>query len=119
MLLHPEIRSEAQALFENSPLGASMMRADERAWGWALDDLLGLLAEFHDQPVHKLRPMLRRVVIEHVYLDHAGDSFADGNQTTSLEGHLDHIVLVLEKVRLHAVSRGQWSAQSTPPLMCG
>lgn len=121
--IHPQIRSEAQSLFEASPLDTGESQGNERSWGWALDDLLGLLAENHDQPVEALRPMIQRVVAEHTFMDYTGDSMAsatgDESVQSPLDCQVDQIVIVLEKVRQHAVSRGQWSDLTAPPLMCG
>lgn len=117
--IHPQIRSEAQSLFEASKLAIGEMQGNKQAWQWALDDFLGLLEEFHDQPVQGLRLMIRRVVIERAFLDHTGDSMSSPMHGLSLERRVDQIVLVLEKVRQHALDRGQWSDQPSPPLMCG
>lgn len=130
--IHPQIRSEAQLLFEASPLETGELLGNERSWGWALDDFLELLAEYHDQPVEALRPMIQRVVAERAFLDYMGDrmgdrmthdssvSASDGESLQSqFEGQVDQIVAVLEKVRQYAMSRGQWSDLNSPPLMCG
>lgn len=121
--VHPQIRSEAQLLFEASPLDIGESQGNEYSWGCALDEFLGLLAENHDQPVQALRPMIQRLVYERAFLDHTGDSMYATTDSKSLVSQLnmqvDEIVAVLEKVRQHAVSRGQWSDQSLPPLMCG
>lgn len=121
--IHPQIRREAQTLFEDSPLDICDVQGNEHSWGWALDDFMDLLVEFHDQPVQELRPMIRRVVTERAFLDSTGDSIyrTTGNDVrgSQFEIQIDQIVAVLEKVRQHAVSRGQWSDQALPPLMCG
>ena len=84
-----------------------------------LDDLLALVYEFSQQPVASLRPVIRLLVLERMYLDHAGDSMADGLDDQAAEDHVDTIVRVLEKVRQQALLRGQAINCPVPPLMCG
>lgn len=118
MLIHSQIRNEANALFLAGLLKTTPPQHDQQTWECAANDLLGLLAEFHDQPAQKLRSMIRRIVIERMYMNHTGDSMANP-QMPSLDRQVDYIVSVLEQVRQHAVQRGQWSEQPAPPLMCG
>lgn len=123
MLIHPQIRSEALALLQAGsttlPKPPGQLHSDENHWVWVLDDFLALLAESHEQPTLQLRPMIRRLLIEKMFMDHTGDSMHHATGNFHLEKQVDHIVTTLEQVRQHALSRGQWSDQPSPPLMCG
>jgi len=123
MLIHPQIRSDALALLQAGSVNqTALFRADpqdERSWEWLVDDFLALLAEFHEQPTLQIRPMIRRLLIEKMFMDHTGDSMHNATGHWSLQKQVDHIVTALELVRQHAMSRGQWSDQPSPPLMYG
>lgn len=81
-----------------------------------LDELVALLVANHDQPVESLRPQIQRLVLEHLFLDQAGDRVMC-HDTPSLEMQVDLIIRVLQQARRQALVQGQYSNQpSTPPM---
>jgi len=84
-----------------------------------LPELLELLSEQHDQPAERLRPMIRRLILERGFPDAGGDCVPDDDFFEQVEAYVDMIVRVLEHVRRRALRRGQWSDAPVTPLMCG
>lgn len=84
-----------------------------------LDDLLALVFEFSEQPVASLRPVIRLLVLERMYMDQGGDSIAPTTGDEASEHYVDTIVRVLEKVRQQMVFQGHAVRCPVPPLMCG
>lgn len=84
-----------------------------------LRELLQLLAEMHDRPVHELRPMIRRLVHEHRFVDSPGDACVEAGAARRIERQVELLVRVLEGVRQAAMESGEWSATPAAPLMCG
>lgn len=87
---------------------------------WVLDELLGLLTEFHDRPMNDLRPAIRSLISERAYFDHDGQALITSQPADELlDEQVDLAVAVLEKLRRQALRTGQWSDQSAAPQMCG
>ena len=72
---------------------------------WLLRDLTGLLMEFPTQPVQESAPLIRRLLLEQVFVDDNGDSVRDVCCQDQMEHHVAMAVRILEKVRLELISQ--------------
>ena len=86
---------------------------------WLLHDLLSLLSEAHDRPVHCLAPMIRQIIVERVFNDDSGDTVVDRDLLSRIDQQVDIFVRVLEQVRRYAIESGQWSDTPSTPYMFG
>ena len=82
-----------------------------------LPDLLEMVAEHHDRPVHHLAGTIRHRIIEHHFIDESGDSCHDAWTRVDLE--VDILINALERLRQRAITQGQWSDAPVTPLMIG
>lgn len=123
MLMSPHMRDEAQDMLvykwqemtqgKSVPSGSGVF--EQCPVVWVLDDLLDLMAEFHDRPVQELRPMIRRLIHEKTCLDNMEPT----SHRQSMDSQVDLAVEVLENVRRQGLDNGQWSDQPSTPLMFG
>jgi hypothetical protein len=86
---------------------------------WLLDDLVGLLAEFHDRPMHELAPMIRRMLVEQHFVDDNGNNVLQARTGAEIDRHVRQITEVLESVRKQALEQGLLCDLPTCPLMYG
>lgn len=123
MLMSTHMRDEAQDMLVHKWQELTRSRGTSRCSGvheqcpvvWVLDDLLDLMAEFHDRPVVELRPMIRRLIHEKTCLDNMEPS----QHSQSIDKQVDLAVDVLESIRRQGLDNGQWSDQPSTPLMFG
>ena len=86
---------------------------------WLLPDLLAMVEESHDRPVRELTPTIRRMILEHNFVDAIGDGLIESDEQARVERLVQVLVKVLEKVRKTALDEGQWSEAPVTPLMFG
>jgi len=86
---------------------------------WLLHDLLSLLSETHDRPVHCMAPMIRQIIVERVFNDDSGDTVVDHDLLSQIDQQVDIFVRILEQVRRYAIESGQWSDAPAISYMFG
>lgn len=88
-----------------------------------LPQLVDMIAESCDRPVAQLAPTIKRVIVERTFHglcgDHAGGAGCAAAGSRSIERQVHVMVLVLERVRLSALAKGQWSTMPVTPQMFG
>jgi len=83
--------------------------------------LVELLAESHNhaQPAQELEPAIRRMVVEHSFVEESGDPVTGGQRSEVVELYVTVFVRVLEGVRQRALAAGTWSRMPASPQMFG
>jgi len=100
--------------------GYSQNQTDETCpVSWLLPELLELVSEDHNRPVLELEPVIRRVVLENEFVGACPGVVVNEHHDDIIDLTVKMIVRSLEKVRRHALQRGEWSDAPITPLMCG
>jgi hypothetical protein len=93
-------------------------------WPWMINvrhcvpQLAELLAETRDEPIERLAPAVRSVLLERCEVDVGGD-LAEHSDYHQIEHATDLLLKEMERVRRIEFRRGDWSDAPVPPLMCG
>lgn len=95
------------------------MCALPRSTMWVLNDLVQMVAESHDQPVHQMAPMIRRLITEQNFADECGDPIIDADRVAQNNLQVEVVLRVLEQVRDLALTQGLWSNAPMAPQMFG
>lgn len=85
---------------------------------WVLPDLLGIIAEHHAEPVERLRPAIRQVIVEQAFAC-PSDAVIDPDQDETIDAQVDLLIVVLEQARRQATAREPRPRMSAAPQMCG
>ena len=86
---------------------------------WVLHDLIQMIAESHDRSVHRMAPMVRRLIAEQNFADDCGDPIISADREAQIDLQVDVVLRVLEEVRHIALDRGLWSNAPMAPQMFG
>ena len=90
----------------------------ERPDNWLVHDLVELVRDSHVEPVSTHAPVIRRLVLEHHFLD--CDNCVEVVVTPAqINKQVDVLVGVLERLRKLAVESGTWSDVPVTPQMFG
>jgi hypothetical protein len=81
--------------------------------------LMRLVAESPARPASELAPMVRKLLVEHMFADVSGDSMIGSAQEAQIDKQVERIVAVLEQVRQIGLENGQWSGSPSPPMYFG
>jgi hypothetical protein len=84
-----------------------------------MPSLLRLLQQYHHRPMDELRPTIRRLVEERDFVDECGDPCIDCEHERLMQAYVDLLVHVLERVRRHNLTHGEWSNAPVTPQMFG
>ena len=106
-----------------SPLDASnSILADEDSCGrldWLMHDLIRLVSESPDRPVAEMRPTIRRVLIERLFVDCNGDTALCAAEHVDIDLFVRTVTQVLESVRADGIETGEWAGTPATPQMFG
>ena len=86
---------------------------------WLLPEVLALVSEHRDRPVHELEPTIRRLIEEQDFFEDAGDSMIAERRGELVEEYVRMFVKALERVREEALRHGEWSNLPVTPQMFG
>ncbi|MEE9211756.1 MAG: hypothetical protein V3U29_03785 [Phycisphaeraceae bacterium] len=114
-----DLESHRSHLTHEPDLSHHGTEQDDWVVSWLLPDLLALVAESHGQPVQRIAPLIRQLIIEKTFVDECGDCVMDAEHLRQVEQQVKTIVRVLEKVRRKALARGEWSNAPVTPQMFG
>lgn len=84
-----------------------------------LPGLIRLVHECTDRPVNKFRPVIKRLILEQVFMEVGGDSIVDAQHMMQVREHVELTVRVLVKVRHHGLGKDEWSDAPVTPMMFG
>lgn len=84
-----------------------------------LPELIRMIAENPEQPAQQFEDTIRNLVAEQDFIDDSGDTVVDARHDAVVELYVSVFVDVLEKVRQHAITQGQWSDTPVTPQMFG
>ena len=107
---------------EGTYLGSSVRQrscALPQSTMWVLHDLVQMIAESHDRPVHQMAPMIRRLIAEQNFADDCGDPIISADREAQIDLQVDVVLRVLEQVRDLALDQGLWSNAPMVPQMFG
>lgn len=82
-------------------------------------DLARLLRQCYDQSIRDLEPAIRQVLENHEFIDQAGDSAMQPEESEHVELHVQVALRVMRCVRQRVLRKGEWSTMPTTPIMYG
>jgi len=107
----------------DSPLEASPRLVDAQQpcgrLDWLMHDLVRLVSDSAGVPVAELRPTIRRILTERLFVDCNGDTALSAVEQVDLDLFVRAVVDVLESVRSESIEAGQWSSTPMAPQMFG
>ena len=84
-----------------------------------LPGLIRLVNECTDRPVTKFRPTIKRMILEQLFMEAAGDSIIDPHQNVQVESYVELTICVLVRVRENSLGQDEWSDAPVTPQMFG
>ncbi len=86
---------------------------------WLLPEFIDLVAQAPARPVSEFEHAIRQRVCEQLFIDETGDPPLEQEFGNGTEYQVRTLVVVLEKVRRHALARGIWCDQPAAEPMFG
>ncbi len=84
-----------------------------------LPGLIRLVNECTDRPVNKFRPVIKRLILEQLFMDVGGDSIVDAHHMMQVRQYVELTVRVLVRIRQHDLGKDEWSNTPVTPQMFG
>jgi hypothetical protein len=81
--------------------------------------LIRLINECSDRPIEKLRPTIKRLILEQVFMEVGGDSIVDAQHMMQVKEYVELTVRVLVRIRRRDRSQYDWSDTPVTPQMFG
>ncbi len=86
---------------------------------WLLPEFIDLVAQDPARPVSEFEHTIRQRVCEQLFIDETGDPPLEQEFGRGTDHQVRTLVVVLEKVRRHALARGIWCEQPAAQPMFG
>ena len=123
-LLHEEWRHVLPAALETASSGKmrpDMPQPHELSPVLAvLPRLVRLLAnECSDRSVNKLRPLIKRLILEQLFMETGGDAVIDSHHNVQVKHYVELTVRVLVRLRRQGLPQDEWSDMPVTPQMFG
>lgn len=84
-----------------------------------LPGLIRLVNECTDRPVNKFRPVIKRLILEQLFMEVGGDSIVDAHHMMQVRQYVELTVRVLVRMRQHDLGKDEWSDTPVTPQMFG
>jgi hypothetical protein len=84
-----------------------------------LPGLIRLVNECTDRPVNKFRPVIKRLILEQLFMEVGGDSIVDAHHMMLVKQYVELTVRVLVRMRQHDLGKDEWSDMPVTPQMFG
>lgn len=84
-----------------------------------LPQLIRLAEECTDRPVNKLRPTIKRLILEQLFMEVGGDSIVDAYHVMQVKHYVELTIRVLVRIRHHDLGKNEWSDAPVTPQMFG
>ena len=82
-----------------------------------MEQLLKLVSEPMDQPVESFRPMIRRIIVERVFVEESGDTAVNPDFDEHVDTEVDRLVGVLHQSRQRMQARDRcWTGRTDQGL---
>lgn len=85
----------------------------------ALPSLIQVARDHPEQPIEHLRPMIKRVILEQLFIDITGDSIIESHHHLKVKQYVELTVRVLVRVRRDEFGAEQWADTPITPQMFG
>lgn len=84
-----------------------------------LPQLIRLVNECSDRPVNKFRPMIKRLILEQLFMEVGGDAVIDPHHNVQVKHYVELTVRVLARLRRQGLPHDEWSDMPVTPQMFG
>ena len=85
----------------------------------ALPHLIQVARDHPEKPIEDLRPMIKRVILEQLFVDITGDSIIETHHHLQVKQYVELTVRVLVRFRWDEFGAEQWSDMPITPQMFG
>jgi len=86
---------------------------------WMLPQFVRLAEELHDEPIGRLQPVVRRMLMEQIFCDDSGDAVMTPAQRRHIDRQVQWILRILALARQQTRQSAYWSTMPVTPQMFG
>ncbi|MCG8510239.1 MAG: hypothetical protein MI741_13505 [Rhodospirillales bacterium] len=117
--LAAECRKHVRRKSDWLPSAIDRLMLDEALLYRFVEDLLEVVSDNRREPVHSLRPIIRRLLQQQEFVEQGGDCTIEANDANHLEQYVELTVRVLRRFRHEMFEDGEWSQTPVTPIMFG